>query len=100
MKTLLLLLLFLNLTLNYYGQRNIKALKTTEKITLDGRFEESVWDEVAWKSNFTQLKPVPGNKPSKPTEVGIVYNEDALYFGVKCFDDGDSVSRVLSASRC
>ena len=96
MKTRLLLLLFLNLTLNYFGQRNIKALKTTEKITLDGHFKESLWDEVAWKSNFTQLKPVPGNKPSKPTEVGIVYNEDALYFGVKCFDDGDSVSRVLS----
>lgn len=80
-----------------FGQRSIKALKTAEKITLDARFDEEIWNDVEWKSQFTQLKPVPGIKPSKPTEVAIIYNEEALYFGVKCYDDGDSVSRILSA---
>ena len=44
-----------------FGQRNIQALKTSEKITLDARLDEDVWNEVEWKSHFTQLKPVPGN---------------------------------------
>ncbi len=88
--------LFLITSTIIIGQRNIQALKTSEKITLDARLDEDVWNEVQWKSNFTQLKPVPGNKPTKPTEVAIIYNDEALYFGVKCYDDGDSVSRVLS----
>ncbi len=64
---------------------------------MDANFEEHSWNDAKWSSDFTQLKPIPGNKPTKPTEVAILYDQEALYVGVKCFDHPDSVSRVLSA---
>jgi len=80
-----------------FGQRSINALQIKEAINLDGELIESSWSNALWQSQFTQLKPIPGKKPSKPTEVAILYDDEALYFGVKCFDNGDSVSRILSA---
>ena len=80
-----------------FGQRSIEALQITETINLDGELTEPAWSNALWQSQFTQLKPIPGKNPSKPTEVALLYDDEALYFGVKCFDNGDSVSRILSA---
>jgi hypothetical protein len=90
------LFILLSLTITAFGQRNINSLKITESIELDGSFDEAVWKKAQWQSQFIQLRPIPGNTPSKPTEVALLYNEEALYFGVKCYDVGDSISRVLS----
>ncbi len=78
------------------AQREIRALKISDQIHLDGILDEEVWSKARWESNFTTLKPLPGKTPTKPTEVALLYDAEALYFGVKCYDDGDSVSRVLS----
>ena len=42
------------------------------------------------------MKPFPGEKASKKTEVAMLFDQEAIYFGVKCYDHPDSVSRVLS----
>ena len=42
------------------------------------------------------MKPFPGKKASKKTEVAMLHDQEAIYFGVKCFDNPDSLSRVLS----
>ena len=93
------LLLTLSLTLMQccIGQKTIEAKRIKQNIILDANFGEHSWHNANWTTGFTQLKPVPGNKPSKPTEVAILYDQEALYVGVKCFDHPDSVSRVLSA---
>ncbi|MBL6659983.1 MAG: carbohydrate binding family 9 domain-containing protein [Crocinitomicaceae bacterium] len=93
------LLLTLSLTLMHccIGQKTIEAKRIKQNIILDANFGEHAWHNANWTTGFTQLKPVPGNKPSKPTEVAILYDQEALYVGVKCFDHPDSVSRVLSA---
>ena len=82
--------------LSNYGQLEISAVKKTVPIVIDGHLDEKDWKRNNWSTGFTQLKPVPGKKPSKPTEVAILYDQEAIYFGVKCFDHPDSVSRVLS----
>ena len=82
--------------LSNYGQLEISAVKKTVPIVIDGHLYEKDWERSNWSTGFTQLKPVPGKKPSKPTEVAILYDQEAVYFGVKCFDHPDSVSRVLS----
>ena len=79
-----------------FGQKNIEALRIEKQINLNATFEERIWQEAKWTSDFTQLKPIPGNNPSKPTQVAILYDKEALYIGVKCFDHPDSVSKVLS----
>ncbi len=95
MKNIFLFLLVL-ITSCSYGQREIKATIRTNEISLDGELIESDWVFSKWTSNFTQMKPVPGAKPSKKTQVALVYDQEAIYIGVKCFDNPDSVSRVLS----
>ena len=79
-----------------FGQREINALKIDENIVLDGLFKEKGWLMANWTSNFTQMKPFPGEAPSKKTEVALLYDQEAIFIGVKCYDDPDSVSRVLS----
>ena len=78
------------------SQKNIEALPIEQPIVLNAEFNESIWENAIWTSDFTQLKPRPGNKPTKRTEVAILYDQEALYFGIKCFDNPDSVSKVLS----
>ena len=84
------------LSLSIVAQREISSIKTTKTIVIDGQLNETDWELCNWSTGFTQLKPVPGKKPSKPTEVAILYDQEAVYFGVKCFDHPDSVSKVLS----
>jgi hypothetical protein len=41
---------------------------------------------------MTQVVPIEGARPSKRTEVRIVTDEDALYIGVRCYDeDADGI---------
>jgi len=95
MKNILLILSLLAYC-TYYGQREIWANKKTEDIILDGSLNERDWNSANWTSNFTQMKPFPGERPSQKTAVALIYDQEAIYFGVKCYDDPDSVSHVLS----
>ncbi|MBM77680.1 MAG: hypothetical protein CL846_04300 [Crocinitomicaceae bacterium] len=82
--------------LSNYGQLEITALKKTSQITIDGQLNEKDWKLANWATGFTQLKPVPSKKPTKSTKVAILYDQEAIYIGAKCFDHPDSVSKVLS----
>ena len=82
--------------LSSYGQRTIIAHEKSAPISLDGDLNEFDWQQANWSTGFTQMKPNPGEKPSKKTAVALLYNQEAIYIGVKCFDHPDSVSRVLS----
>jgi hypothetical protein len=90
------LIILLIISCSFYGQREIWANKKTEDIILDGSLNEKDWNSANWTSNFTQMKPFPGKSPSQKTAVALIYDQEAIYFGVKCYDNPDSVSRVLS----
>ena len=57
-----------------------------ESITLDGRLDEDVWMRAVPATNLMQMEPNNGEPATEPTEVRIVYNSEALYMGVTCFD--------------
>ena len=78
------------------GQKNIISTKKVSLISLDGILNEPDWQAANWSSDFTQMKPIPGGKPSKKTEVAIIYDQEAIYIGAKCFDHPDSISKVLN----
>lgn len=92
----ILLFLFIIIHGISYGQRELNALKRTESILLDGILNEKDWINANWSSDFIQMKPIPGALPSKKTELALIYDQEAIYIGVKCFDDPDSISKVLS----
>ena len=61
-------------------------LNEGETIDLDGDLDEGVWARALPASDFRQQDPDNGEAATEPTEVRIVFGEDALYMGVICFD--------------
>jgi hypothetical protein len=57
-----------------------------ETIDLDGDLDEGVWARAVPASDFRQQDPDNGEAATEPTEVRIVFGDDALYMGVICFD--------------
>jgi len=55
----------------------IKAVRTTENIKIDGILSEAIWSGVGY-TNLIQRSPVEGADPSKKTEVYIAYNDLGL----------------------
>ncbi|TET70518.1 MAG: hypothetical protein E3J44_06020 [Candidatus Aminicenantes bacterium] len=64
----------------------ITALKISQPITVDGYLKETLWKRAHFVNNFIQKEPNEGNPASELTEIGILYDDQCLYFGVVCFD--------------
>jgi len=60
----------------------IQAYKTTEKIKLDGKLIEKIWQEAPHINNFTQRDLDFGQAITEKTEVAVIYDKNAIYIGV------------------
>ncbi len=78
-------------------RRSIEAVRTPLKPRIDGCLEDSVWQALTFQGNFVQREPWEGAAASERTEVGILYDDDNLYLGVKCYDSapGRVVAREM-----
>lgn len=73
-------------------RRTIKAKRINQKIAVDGRLSESVWQGNGY-SDLIQLDPIEGAEPTEKTEVFIAYDKEGLYVAGKCHHTGqDSIS--------
>jgi len=61
-------------------------LRISEPMTLDGKLNEPAWQQTPMQDNFMQTDPIPGGAPSDRTEVRVLYNNEYLYIGFRCFD--------------
>jgi hypothetical protein len=66
--------------------KTVRALRIEGRIKLDGILEESPWNEAEVVSDLVQQDPAVGEPVSERTEVRILVDAEALYFGVRCFD--------------
>jgi hypothetical protein len=57
-------------------------------IRLDGALDESVWSAARAITDFVQREPVEGATPADPTDVRIVYDDDAIYVGARMRSSG------------
>ncbi len=64
----------------------VTAIKISEKIQVDGRLDEPVWNREPSIGNFTQVEPRSGDAPTEATRVWVGYTESALYIAVRCAD--------------
>ena len=55
-------------------------------ITLDGRMDEAVWNEVPESTGFTTRKILGGELVEDQTFVKILPCNNRVYFGIKCMD--------------
>jgi hypothetical protein len=70
------------------GRRTVAAVRLPEgaSIVLDGRLDEAFWSNPVPAADFIQIDPANGSPATERTEVRIVFNGEALYLGVTCFD--------------
>jgi hypothetical protein len=70
------------------GNRPVLRTKRIEAtVSIDGRLEENVWENVPAATGFRQLEPQEGEKPTQETEVRVLYGRDALYVGAMLYDE-------------
>lgn len=57
------------------------------EIHVDGRLDDPSWQQAAVLESFTQYDPVEGVPASQKTEVLVLVDGGAIYFGVRAYDD-------------
>ncbi|MGH7476317.1 MAG: DUF5916 domain-containing protein [Longimicrobiales bacterium] len=65
-------------------------------IVLDGRLDEAAWASAPALTDFVQMRPTPGQPASQPTEARLLYDDDAIYVGMRLYDDPDSIAAQLA----
>jgi hypothetical protein len=71
------------------GQNTNKALvavRVDHAPVVDGRLDDPAWQRATPSDAFTQTFPHHGAAPSERTEVRVVYDDAAVYVGIRAWD--------------
>src|SRR5512146_3490156 len=71
-----------------------RSVRATSAIRLDGKLDEPAWSAAPPTTEFTQIDPDEGQPASERTEVRVVYDDGALYVGIRAFDRGHVTARL------
>ena len=77
-------------------KKQIQAQKIDGKIKVDGKLKESYWQNAPIANHFMTYSPSMGDTSEYKSEVKVVYNNDAIYFGAILHDDPSKITRSLS----
>ncbi len=69
-------------------------MRLAGEITLDGALDEASWSQAPIAHQFIQNDPREGMPATFDTEVRVLYDDDAMYFGV--FARDDQPSRIIA----
>ena len=70
---------------NSYREREIKAVRISEPLEIDGRLEEPLYLRTSY-SDFIQYEPYNGAKAGQKTDMWIAYDDAAIYVGARMWD--------------
>ena len=77
-------------------KRTLEIKRTSESIKIDGILNDKAWGSATAAKDFYQYEPYNGIKPSLPSEVKILYDDQAIYFGAVLYDTSpDSIIKDL-----
>lgn len=68
-------------------------------IAVDGRLTESSWRQATAAGGFWQRTPTEGATPDAPTEFRVLFDNAALYVGVRAFDSEPKKIRGMLTRR-
>ncbi|MFH1843541.1 MAG: DUF5916 domain-containing protein, partial [bacterium] len=82
------------------GQRtekpSIRASRVNDSgIEVDGILDDLIWSVAEAGGGFIQIDPDRGAQPSVQTVFKVAYDDDAIYFGVACYED--DISKTTSS---
>ncbi len=77
-------------------RRVIEAVRTSTPPLIDGSLEEAVWQKAPLAGDFHQYEPHNDRRASLQTDVRVLYDDYAIYIGVKMLDHSpDSVLQEM-----
>ncbi len=81
------------------SKKELTATRIQEKITIDGIFDEAVWEQAEKAKDFVMFRPGTGDKEpiDQKTEVSILYDNEAIYVAARLYDANPGlISKELS----
>ena len=82
------------------GRKQIQATRIDSRsFEFDGKLNDEVWQEAFFVSDFLQKEPHEGAAPREKTEVGFLYDDDALYVGARMHSENPEDIRALVTRR-
>ncbi|MCK4817016.1 carbohydrate binding family 9 domain-containing protein, partial [bacterium] len=79
------LLVFISSFSFVYSQKSVRAFKVQTPPVIDGFVQEEAWQVADSATDFVQMEPTKGASASENTVVYITYDNEKLYFGIKCY---------------
>ena len=80
---------------NNTSNKQIVAVRTNNKIVVDGLLTEQVWQNPGY-AELEQQDPDQGLKPSQESKFWVAYDDEAIYFAAKYYDTSpDSIMARL-----
>ncbi len=79
--------------------RVYNASKIEKRPKIDGKLSESCWEIGFWSGGFVQQVPQQGKIPSQDTEIKLLYDDNNIYVGFKCYDRGPGRIRPILTRR-
>jgi hypothetical protein len=78
----------------------VRAARTSGPLRIDGRLDEADWSRAEAVGRFFQVYPNYGQEAPLPTQVKVLYDDEALYIGArlahpKALDGGGKAIRTL-----
>ena len=82
-------------------RKSISAVRTDHPPRIDGRLDDPAWAAAPPDDRFTQAFPAEGRPPTERAEVRVLYDDTALYVGVRLHDSHPEqiVSRLTRRDR-
>ncbi|HEX6334346.1 MAG TPA: DUF5916 domain-containing protein, partial [Flavisolibacter sp.] len=79
------------------AQQEVNAVKTLHAPVIDGNLDDVAWKTAPVLSGFIQNLPNFGAPSSAPTEVKVLYDNDAIYIAAFLYDEPSLVRNQLTA---
>ncbi|MFA5327198.1 MAG: DUF5916 domain-containing protein [Prolixibacteraceae bacterium] len=75
-----------------FSQPTAKAIRVKNPPAIDGHINDEAWEQAFKIDTFYQREPNPGEEVSERTIMYICYDNNYLYFGMKCYDDPKKIT--------
>lgn len=88
-------------TLEEQGKKHLAASRTDRAPTIDGALDDACWDLAVPDDSLRQRYPHDGDDPTQRTIIRVLYDDTAIYVGVRLEDTDPSriVARLARRDR-
>jgi hypothetical protein len=67
-------------------EKTLRVVRVESPPAIDGLLDDAVWQAADVVTDFHQIRPGDGTPPSEPTELYVLYDDDAIYVGARMHD--------------